>query len=227
MACATPPILRRLMPYWLLAAATFLVAGDARADHPPHRVITEDALFTEVIQIPGFASDPPSIQLEQAPSGMQITATAAVSGCDPTRSWPCLWEATISWTPGNEDIGDRRFTVAVCRQTGPCLSRDWRLRVKNVNDAPKISSRPGSEVVVGEVFSYEVRASDPDPTRDRLTYRLIEGPPGAVLDPIQGLLRWQPASGDRGSVHKFAVQVSDEHGGRDTQAWAVSVVQPQ
>lgn len=220
------PKTRRLLGRLAIVCATLLVPEDARADHP-HRVIAEDALFTEVIQIPGFVRDPPSIVLEQAPHGMEISATAAVSGCDPNRRWPCLWQATISWRPSNSDIGDRQFTVAVCRQAGSCLSKNWRLRVKNVNDAPKIQSRPNRQAAVGSVFTYEVRAHDPDPTGDRLTYRLLEGPPGAVIDPVHGLLRWQPATGDRGTVHKFAVQVIDEHGGRDTQAWSVSVVQPQ
>jgi len=225
-----PPTSRRLWSQklgWLgVCVATLLVTGAARADHAP-RVIAEDALFTETIQIPGFVRDPPSIQLEHAPAGMQISDTAAVSGCDPDRKWPCLWQATISWRPSNEDIGDRQFTVAVCRQAGSCLSRDWWVRVKNVNDAPRIDSRPPSEAAVGAVLAYTVEAEDPDPTSDRLNYRLLEGPPGAVIDPVHGILQWKPASGDRGTQHKFAVQVVDEHGGRDTQAWTLTVVQPQ
>jgi Putative Ig domain len=67
-------------------------------------------------------------------------------------------------------------------------------------------------------YVYPVQASDAD--GDALTYSLPVAPAGATIDPQTGRIDWQPAA--VGTYH-FRVQVSDGHGGRDTQDFNVVV----
>jgi RHS repeat-associated protein len=87
--------------------------------------------------------------------------------------------------------------------------------------------RPNSGVVLGSIpvtlnndYVYPVRAVDAD--NDPITYRLLEGPAGATIDPTTGRLIWEPT---QAGTFQFAVQADDGRGGRDTQSYAVVVTQ--
>ena len=49
---------------------------------------------------------------------------------------------------------------------------------------------------VGEPYSYDVDAVDPDGTK--LFYFLIEGSEGMTIDPVTGLITWTPAESQAG-----------------------------
>ncbi|PIN73647.1 hypothetical protein COV20_05485 [Candidatus Woesearchaeota archaeon CG10_big_fil_rev_8_21_14_0_10_45_16] len=71
------------------------------------------------------------------------------------------------------------------------------------NRPPKIISVPEETAGVGDDYTYQVRAVDPD--GDFLTYRLVDGPDGMTMTP-NGLVDWRVA--DEGIYH-VAVVVSD------------------
>jgi hypothetical protein len=68
------------------------------------------------------------------------------------------------------------------------------------------------EALRGEdgVFRHSFEARDPDGDRE-LRFRLVEGPPGAWIDPMLGILEWRPGPGQHGT-HVFEVAVEDGHG---------------
>jgi hypothetical protein len=57
------------------------------------------------------------------------------------------------------------------------------------NSAPRVTSTPPMVLRKG-VYTYQVTASDPD--GDTVTFSLVQGPEGMVIDPVSGLLRWEP-----------------------------------
>ncbi len=66
-----------------------------------------------------------------------------------------------------------------------------------------------------------MRAIDPD--GDALSFILLAGPKGMILDKSTGLLRWRPQATDEGQ-HQVQVSVDDAQGGVATQSFAIQVV---
>ena len=83
-------------------------------------------------------------------------------------------------------------------------------------DFPRITSFPLTHAIYGEPYAYQVEAEDPD--EDTLTYTLVDGPDGMVIDPFSGLIQWTPVAG-QGSWFDAEVRVSDGRCGSDTQKY--------
>ncbi len=88
------------------------------------------------------------------------------------------------------------------------------------NAAPDIFSRPPTLDRAG-VFHYAVQARDSDGDTD-LSYKLVVGPKGMVMDPRTGLLTWTPQAGQAGE-HEIEIAVSDANGGRSTQVFVLPI----
>ncbi|MBA7590642.1 hypothetical protein ES708_32769 [subsurface metagenome] len=72
------------------------------------------------------------------------------------------------------------------------------------NETPIITSDPVETATVGEVYTYDVEATDPE--EDKLTYSLTVQPSGMIIGEATGLIVWTPpAKGD----YAVAVKVSD------------------
>ncbi len=74
------------------------------------------------------------------------------------------------------------------------------------NHPPIITSTPNPIALVGEEYTYQVIASDPD--GDDLTYSLTEKPEGMSIDSEAGLIIWTPTSIQIGK-HDVSLKVSD------------------
>lgn len=62
-----------------------------------------------------------------------------------------------------------------------------------------------------KLLTYQVKASDAD--GDKLVYKLVESPKGAVIDKDSGLLKWDVPADLSGKI-QFKVEISDGHGGK-------------
>lgn len=88
------------------------------------------------------------------------------------------------------------------------------------NSAPRIVSRPEIKFE-GNVFRYEVEAKDPDGDRS-LRFSLSGAPEGMTIDRLGGEIRWQPRP-DQTGKYAIEVVVEDSQGGKDAQAFEVTV----
>jgi hypothetical protein len=80
---------------------------------------------------------------------------------------------------------------------------------------PTIVSTPVTEATVGHLYSYDVEAAgDPAPA-----YALLAYPDGMSIDPVTGLISWQPVLGQEG-YHSVVVQAANSEG-TDTQNFTV------
>jgi len=86
------------------------------------------------------------------------------------------------------------------------------------NRPPEITSFPVETAIVGEDYTYNVVATDPD--RDVLTYSLITEPSGMVINGTSGVITWTPAAAGDFDV---TVEVSDEGGLSDSQDFTITV----
>jgi len=140
-----------------------------------------------------YATDPENDPLEFGlgvrPEGMSIDAATGL----------------ISWMP--EAVGSFEVEVLVTDAQGATNRQSYSVEVGegNANSAPSIVSTPVYTAAVGSAYSYDVDATDPDGD-DSLSYQLIAGPSGMVMDAGSGVLSWSsPVLG----THNVVVGAND------------------
>ncbi|MFB8798280.1 MAG: putative Ig domain-containing protein [Microcoleus sp.] len=88
------------------------------------------------------------------------------------------------------------------------------------NSNPVIVSEPVVRFGLDDkIYRYQLAAVDPD--GDRLKYRLVDGPLGALIDGDSGELLWFPENVAPGSKADFTVEVADPRGGKGLQTFRV------
>src|SRR5205807_8426300 len=90
------------------------------------------------------------------------------------------------------------------------------------NHAPVIASTPVTSATVGQPYSYDVDATDPD-VGDTLTFSLTTAPAGMTIDPTTGLIQWTPTAAQSGD-HAVVVRVQDAAGLLATQSFTLTVL---
>lgn len=120
--------------------------------------------------------------------------------------------------PGDYDV---RLTVQDGR--GGSATDDVRVSADAVNHAPAITTQPVVQAQAGQQYIYDVDAVDPD--SDVLTYALVFGPPGMVIDSSSGVISWMPTA-PQGGVRSAQVSVDDGRGGTAYQGFAIDVAPP-
>ncbi len=132
----------------------------------------------------------------------------------------------ITWTPGDASAGkDVDFEVEVCDPAGACTKKAWKVKTKNVNDPPKITSTPPTVAYAKEELKYKPVVVDPDP-KSTQTWTKVKGPAGSKIDPKTGELTWTPGTGDVGKEFDFEIKVCDDQNACVTQKFKVKVKQP-
>jgi large repetitive protein len=71
-----------------------------------------------------------------------------------------------------------------------------------------------------QLYRYAALAIDPDD--DPVTYSIVEGPGGMILDTGSGAIRWAP-SADQLGINRVVLEANDGRGGRTTQEFSISV----
>ncbi|HZO23747.1 MAG TPA: putative Ig domain-containing protein [Steroidobacteraceae bacterium] len=129
----------------------------------------------------------------------------------------------LSGTPSQADIGDTvGISVIVTNGQGQSSIGPFNLRVRPhpgrplpspqptepVTDSPPlISGVPMSTVIVGQVYSFTPRASDPD--GDTLSFTIANRPDWATFDSSTGRLAGIPTVGSEGTFQQIVISVSD------------------
>ena len=134
--------------------------------------------------------------------------------------------ASLSGTPGNEDVGEHTVVLTVTDGivTEP-TRQEFTVTVINVNDAPEITSTALDSVLEDDEYLYEIIATDID-VGDRLRFEAPDGLPGwlglADNDDGSAELRGTPENGDVGP-HAIVIDVVDVAGETDRQSFTVTV----
>ena len=96
------------------------------------------------------------------------------------------------------------------------------ITLDSVNDPPKITSTPITSATIGQSYSYDVEAADPD-AGDVLTFSLESAPSGMTIDETTGFIYWTPQSIHLG-VNTIKIRVTDVDGLFATQEFIISIV---
>jgi hypothetical protein len=151
-----------------------------------------------------------TFSLDTAPSGMTIERNTDTS-------------ARITWEPTEADLGEHDVIVRVTDPVGLFSTREYVLIVKPPNLPPTITSEPVTVAFVGQPYTYDVEATDPNPG-DTLRFRLVGEPSGMTIDEATGLIEWTPTPGQTGP-EGVTVVVEDDDGLRDTQYISITVTE--
>jgi subtilisin family serine protease len=133
----------------------------------------------------------------------------------------------IQWTPTFNQEGIYDVTVRVVDAAGLFVIQQFTITVENVNRPPVITSTPGTDASVGQPYSYDVEASDPD-SDDILSFNLLSAPAGMTIDETTGLISWMPTQLQVG-VHDVFFEVNDIYGlsaGQDFQITVEGINDP-
>ncbi len=157
------------------------------------------------------ASDTITFSLDTSPIGMQIDP---VSGL-------------ITWTPVAADVGVPQDVIVRAEDDhGLFDNQDFTITVAGPqpNLPPEITSTPTTAATEGVLYSYDVEATDPDPS-DTITFSLSLSPIGMQIDLVSGLITWTPTMAQLGGPHDVTIVVQDngDPQGSDTQEFAITV----
>jgi len=132
----------------------------------------------------------------------------------------------IRWPPTTDDVGKHAVIVVVRDSFGGLDSQRFDVVVSDadVNKAPVIVSTPTYRATVGRVYSYAVKATDPE--GDALTFALASAPKGMTIDATTGAISWTPTSRNVGST-VVSITATDAFGNVATQTYALVVRENQ
>lgn len=188
-------------------------------------IITSDptvqatAGFTYLYRIEATDSngDPLAFSLDVAPAGMTLGLADPASGINDAAN-------VIRWTPTTLQSDDSPHDVHILVSDGRDAPVEQSFAIEIVtqraNQPPQVVSTPPVGAAVGQVYAYDLVASDPD--GGTLTYELTKSPPGMSIDAVTGELRWRPRSEQAGEVD-VDVRVFDTQGGSASQQFLLQV----
>ena len=133
----------------------------------------------------------------------------------------------LEWTPTKtSDLGEHQVSIAAVDLYEAYDIRTWTITVRSANQSPEITSRPPKLVAHNADYQYVVLAEDAEDSP--LTYEVTAGPAGMQFAEDGNTLVWPPETGQTHPVgrHSVAVEVTDELGATDTQAWTLVVYDP-
>lgn len=130
----------------------------------------------------------------------------------------------IRWTPSIQQTGSHDIMVEVSDGRGGTGTQHFTITVTGQNRVPAITSSPNVTATVGQLYSYDVDATDPD-AGDVLTFALVSAPTGITINATSGLMQWTPTVAQVGS-HQVIVRVQDTGGLAATQSFAITVSLP-
>lgn len=160
--------------------------------------------YTYAVQAVDADTDELTYSLLSSPAGMIVSNSGLITWT-PTEPQAGVHNVSVSVSDGLSEVS-QSFSVTVSRQLGT---------------PPSISSSPIQSATAGEVYDYQIVASDPD--GDPITYALNQAPPGMTLSD-QGLLSWIPAATQVGP-HSVVLAASDGKDGTATQSFTLRVLE--
>ena len=128
----------------------------------------------------------------------------------------------LSGTPVNADVGTySNISIVVSDGSASASIGPFSITVSNTNDAPRISGSPAVSVDEGNLYVFQLSASDPD--GDSLTFSIQNRPAWASFNSSNGRLSGTPGTADVGSYNNIVVSVSDGSKNVSLPAFSITV----
>lgn len=195
-------------------SATFDIHFAVRAyrNNPPQFIQLEPKNFASIGRFYQYQflvtdpdNDPVTLELLSGPAGMSLNPAGLLSLPEIPESLRGVYTIQVSANDGN----------------GGTNTASFELRV-DFNQPPVVSTYPMSAAYVDELYTYDIRARDPEGYV--LTFELITAPEGMIIDGSSGSLSWVPTAQQIG-IHPVEVLVVDDLNGAQRHAFDVTVYQ--
>lgn len=197
-------------------SATPTSAASRTAKNTPPTILSNPVVAASAgapYAYPVRASDPDAgdaliYSLSTAPSGMSINAATGA----------------IAWSPSAAQSGNATIKILVTDRNGNFASQQFNLLVQSAAPTvpPVISSVPVTTGTAGQLYAYQMIASDSNPS-PILTYSLTAAPAGMIIASNSGLVQWVPSDAQVGAGQTVTVKVQDQFGLSATQTYAINV----
>jgi outer membrane protein assembly factor BamB len=190
----------------------FINSFEGIGSAPQFVPIGNQSIVAETLMRVDVDTAPPS-----NPSGLDFSLDAAPAGVSINPA-----SGLIDWTPTPAQTGDSDITVRVEDLSGLFNFTTFTVSVIDPSGSPRIEPIDDRAILVDTLFDLPVQAMDPDPG-DTLDFALDEAPPGMGIDPVSGLVSWQPTVADLGTS-VVRVRATDPSGQFDVERFEVTVV---
>jgi len=142
---------------------------------PGNQAVNENSLLSFTLSASDPDSDTPSYSMAGAPTGSNLISSTGV----------------FSWTPGYTQSGSYPVTFTA---TTNSLSdaQTITIAVTNVDRAPVLTSPGAQTVILNQLLTIALSASDPD--SDVPAYSMVFTPSGASLNAASGVFTWTPSA---------------------------------
>jgi hypothetical protein len=185
-------------------------------------------------QSEGAANTPPRItSFDISPknpvSGDEIKATVMVNDREgDSVNITYQWSKNDLTLPGTSDRltvssdfkrGDK-ISLEVVPDDGKTRGTALTMHLYVANSSPVIASSEETFRFDGNMYSYQIKASDPD--GDPLSYSLKTAPSGMTIDPSTGLIKWNVPPSFAGKT-AITTSVTDGQGGETLQSFNLEI----
>lgn len=130
-------------------------------------------------------------------------------------------DGSFTYTPNSNFAGTDSFTYKASDGTSASAETTATITVTSVNDTPQITSNPTTSATTGQLYTYQIAATDPD-ALDTLTYSLTTYPQSMTINTSSGLVQWTPDSSEVGTK-TVTVRVTDQTGLFAEQTFSINV----
>jgi hypothetical protein len=112
------------------------------------------------------------------------------------------------------------ITVTVTPTDGESSGRAKKSEARIIaNSPPIITSSPPSNLS-GNIYTYQVKADDPD--NDPVIFTLRTSPKGMTINKETGFIQWEVSKGDRGD-HLIEIEATDPEGAKSFQKYTLTI----
>ncbi len=132
-----------------------------------------------------------------------------------------LVKGMIAWRPTIDQVGAHDVIIRATDSTGSIALHSFRIDVASPDSNPVIIANPSLKAYVGRAYIQDLAAQDAE--EGPLTWSIINGPVGSVIDSVSGRLTWTPSIGDVGQI-QFNVAAKDSKGNQSTTSFSLDVV---
>ncbi len=154
--------------------------------------------------------DPISLTVEEGPERLQVNSSV---------SEPDKFTLSYRALPG--EFGRHPVRLRAEDGRGGITYLQFDLHIIKKNSPPKFLSTPIPQAVPGREYTYHPQVYDPDGDTE-FFFTLTDAPPGMTVDPLTGLLSWNPEG--EGKKYRVQISVRDSQGAWSHQIFNIRVV---
>ena len=127
------------------------------------------------------------------------------------------------WQPRINQTGVHAFTISAVTNDGRIDSTSFTVDIRSFNSPPRFYPNRPITIMVDELFTLPIKATDPDGSDPELIrYHGVDLPNGASISERTGMFNWTPERRQVG-VHKFRVISTDQFGAASSTDIEISV----